>query len=132
VLLNFFSLYLFLLPMFSRTIKAIIFAQAYPRFDFSSRFASSPVYATTPLLAFLPQTAYTQLLTARFASLALAGVILALSLLLAVSQPDTEKSSAYECGFEPFEEARSRFDVRFYVVAILFLLFDLEVAFLFP
>lgn len=116
--------------MFSR--YAITFVQTYSRLDFNSRFVGFPVYATTPLLAFLPQIAYTQLLTARFVSLLLAGVILALSLLLAVSQPDTEKSSAYECGFEPFEEARSRFDVRFYVVAILFLLFDLEVAFLFP
>ena len=50
----------------------------------------------------------------------------------AVSNPDTEKNSAYECGFEPFESARLKFDVRFYLVAILFVIFDLEVAFLFP
>jgi len=50
-----------------------------------------------------------------------------------VSQiPLTEKISAYECGFDPFSDARSKFDVRFYLVAILFILFDLEVAFLFP
>jgi NADH-quinone oxidoreductase subunit A len=46
--------------------------------------------------------------------------------------PDSEKLSAYECGFEPFEDARRQFDVRFYLVSILFIIFDLEVAFLFP
>lgn len=46
--------------------------------------------------------------------------------------PDPEKISAYECGFEPFEDARNRFDMRFYIVAILFLIFDIEVAYLFP
>ena len=48
------------------------------------------------------------------------------------SNPDSEKLSAYECGFEAFDDARGRFDVRFYLVAILFIIFDLEVAFLFP
>lgn len=52
--------------------------------------------------------------------------------LLAVKNPDPEKVSAYECGFDPFEDARVRFDIRFYLVAILFIIFDLEVAFLFP
>src|ERR1700733_8737642 len=47
-------------------------------------------------------------------------------------KPDTEKNSAYECGFEAFGDARGKFDVRFYLVAILFIIFDLEVAFLFP
>ena len=47
-------------------------------------------------------------------------------------QPDTEKLSPYECGFEAFEDARMKFDVRYYLVAILFILFDLEIAFLFP
>lgn len=51
---------------------------------------------------------------------------------LARQKPDSEKLSAYECGFEAFDDARSRFDVRFYLVAILFIIFDLEVAFLFP
>ena len=46
--------------------------------------------------------------------------------------PDSEKVTSYECGFEPFEDARNRFDVRFYIVAILFLIFDIEVAYLFP
>ena len=65
-------------------------------------------------------------------ALVISGVILALSYILAIQAPDPEKTSAYECGFEPFEDARNRFDVRFYIVAILFIIFDLEVAFLFP
>ncbi|KAF4533625.1 hypothetical protein B566_EDAN005672 [Ephemera danica] len=52
--------------------------------------------------------------------------------LLAPNRPDAEKLSPYECGFEAFEDARMKFDVRYYLVAILFILFDLEVAFLFP
>jgi len=54
------------------------------------------------------------------------------SMLVARQRPDAEKLSAYECGFEAFEDARIKFDVRFYLVAILFIIFDLEVAFLFP
>ncbi len=54
------------------------------------------------------------------------------SLLAGRQKPYAEKLSAYECGFEPFDDARRRFDVRFYLVAILFIIFDLEVAFLFP
>jgi NADH-quinone oxidoreductase subunit A len=54
------------------------------------------------------------------------------SYILARQRPDSEKLSPYECGFEPFEDARIRFDVRYYLVAILFIIFDLEVAFLFP
>ena len=52
--------------------------------------------------------------------------------LLAPHRPDPEKLSPYECGFEAFEDARMKFDVRYYLVAILFILFDLEIAFLFP
>ncbi len=62
----------------------------------------------------------------------LAVVIVAASLIIAPQKPDVEKLSAYECGFEAFEDARTKFDVRFYLVAILFIIFDLEVAFLFP
>lgn len=54
------------------------------------------------------------------------------SVVLARQNPNSEKLSPYECGFEPFEDARIRFDVRYYLVAILFIIFDLEVAFLFP
>ena len=52
--------------------------------------------------------------------------------ILAPHRPDSEKLSSYECGFEAFEDARMKFDVRYYLVAILFILFDLEIAFLFP
>jgi len=51
---------------------------------------------------------------------------------LRVRRPDAEKQSPYECGFEPFEDSRMKFDVRYYLVAILFIIFDLEIAFLFP
>jgi NADH-quinone oxidoreductase subunit A len=56
----------------------------------------------------------------------------ALGFLLGPNRPDTAKNSPYECGFEAFEDARMKFDVRYYLVAILFILFDLEIAFLFP
>ena len=59
-------------------------------------------------------------------------VMLSASLLLAKQNPDSEKLSPYECGFEAFDDARRQFDVRFYLVSILFIIFDLEVAFLFP
>lgn len=57
---------------------------------------------------------------------------LILGKLLSPHKPDSEKNSPYECGFEAFEDARMKFDVRYYLVAILFILFDLEIAFLFP
>ena len=65
-------------------------------------------------------------------AIALAVIIVAASYIVAQQRPDSEKVSAYECGFEAFDDARSKFDVRFYLVAILFIIFDLEVAFLFP
>ena len=68
--------------------------------------------------------------------LAIAGllgvVLLSLGFILGPSKPDSEKLSPYECGFEAFEDTRMRFDVRYYLVAILFIIFDLEIAFLFP
>jgi NADH-quinone oxidoreductase subunit A len=57
---------------------------------------------------------------------------LVLGSILSPNKPDSEKNSPYECGFEAFEDARMKFDVRYYLVAILFILFDLEIAFLFP
>ena len=62
----------------------------------------------------------------------LAAVIVAASWIAARQRPDSEKVSPYECGFDAFDDARGRFDVRFYLVAILFIVFDLEIAFLFP
>jgi NADH-quinone oxidoreductase subunit A len=58
--------------------------------------------------------------------------LLAAPFLVAIKNPDPEKVSAYECGFDAFDDARMKFDVRFYLVSILFIIFDLEVAFLFP
>ncbi len=58
--------------------------------------------------------------------------MVALSFLVGKQKPDADKNAAYECGFDAFDDARSRFDVRFYLVAILFIIFDLEIAFLFP
>lgn len=62
----------------------------------------------------------------------MACVMIALSYLSGKQKPDVNKNSAYECGFDAFDDARSKFDVRFYLVAILFIIFDLEIAFLFP
>jgi NADH-quinone oxidoreductase subunit A len=64
--------------------------------------------------------------------LAIGVVPMVLGRVLGPHRPDSEKLSPYECGFEAFEDARMRFDVRYYLVAILFILFDLEIAFLFP
>jgi NADH-quinone oxidoreductase subunit A len=60
------------------------------------------------------------------------GLVLALGFLLGPQKPDSEKLSPYECGFEAFEDSRMKFDVRYYLIAILFIVFDLEIAFLFP
>ena len=65
-------------------------------------------------------------------AIGLSGVIILASLIVARQKPDSEKVSTYECGFDAFGDSRNRFDVRFYLVAILFIIFDLEVAFLFP
>jgi NADH-quinone oxidoreductase subunit A len=64
--------------------------------------------------------------------LTLGAVLLAVGAVLSPNRPDPAKLSPYECGFEAFEDARMKFDVRYYLVAILFILFDLEIAFLFP
>ena len=81
----------------------------------------------------------TQLYTKKYITLAaciffsgiLSILILFLSTVLGLNAPDDEKRSTYECGFSPFEDARNRFDVRFYIVAILFLIFDLEIVYMF-
>jgi NADH-quinone oxidoreductase subunit A len=65
-------------------------------------------------------------------SMGLGVVLLTLGLVLGRGHKDPEKLSPYECGFEPFEDSRIKFDVRYYLVAILFIIFDLEIAFLFP
>ena len=65
-------------------------------------------------------------------ALFIALALMAVPFMVAVNNPDPEKVSAYECGFNAFDDARMKFDVRFYLVAILFIIFDLEMAFLFP
>ena len=75
---------------------------------------------------------YLAILVFLILSIVVAGAILVLSYVLALQNADREKVSPYECGFNPFEDARNRFDVKFYLVAILFIIFDLEVSFLFP
>lgn len=62
----------------------------------------------------------------------LSAVMVGLSLIVGPRKPDPEKLSAYECGFDAFSDARTKFDVRFYLVTLLFIIFDLEIAFLFP
>ena len=78
------------------------------------------LYEYLPILIFLA-------LASLFAT-----VMLSAGFIFGGSNPDSEKNSPYECGFEPFEDSRMKFDVRFYLVAILFIIFDLEIAFLFP
>jgi NADH-quinone oxidoreductase subunit A len=75
---------------------------------------------------------YTNIFIILIFALVLALIIFGLSYGVAKQAGDPEKLSAYECGFEPFDDARSAFDIRFYLVAILFILFDLEATFLFP
>ena len=65
-------------------------------------------------------------------ALGLSCAFVVVNFILSPKKPDPEKLSAYECGFEPFEDSRMEFDVRFYLVAILFIIFDLEIIFLFP
>jgi NADH:ubiquinone oxidoreductase subunit 3 (subunit A) len=81
---------------------------------------------TPPLVEYFP------VLVTFLLAVVVAVALYALSYLAVLRTPDPEKLSAYECGFDPFEDSRSRFDVRFYLVAILFIIFDLEISFLFP
>lgn len=75
---------------------------------------------------------YLTILIFLFISIGIGVSFIVLNYISSPSKPDAEKLSAYECGFEAFGDARMKFDVRFYLVAILFIIFDLEVAFLFP
>ena len=75
---------------------------------------------------------YLSIIIFTFVALSLSIGFIALNFLFAPRNPDPEKLSAYECGFEAFGDSRMEFDVRFYLVAILFIIFDLEIAFLFP
>lgn len=65
-------------------------------------------------------------------AIGLATIMVAVPFVVGLKRPDSEKLSSYECGFEAFDDARGKFDVRFYLVSLLFIIFDLEIAFLFP
>lgn len=75
---------------------------------------------------------YLPILMFLLVGLGLAGVLLGLGMLIGPRRPDAVKDAPFECGFPAFEDARMRFDVRYYLVAILFIIFDLEITFLFP
>ena len=75
---------------------------------------------------------YLSILIYIFVSIILSIVILTLSYMLAIQNPETEKMSAYECGFEPYQDAREKFDVKYYLIAMLFIVFDIETMFLIP
>jgi NADH-quinone oxidoreductase subunit A len=75
---------------------------------------------------------YVPILLFLLVGLIVGGAMLGIGFILSTSRPDSAKLSPYECGFEAFEDARMKFDVRYYLVAILFIIFDLEIAFLFP
>jgi NADH-quinone oxidoreductase subunit A len=87
---------------------------------------SNPVFDNPLLREYLPILVFIVI------AVVMAAIAVVLSLIVGDQKPDSEKLSAYECGFEAFEDARGKFDVRYYLVAILFIIFDLEVAFLFP
>jgi NADH-quinone oxidoreductase subunit A len=78
------------------------------------------------MLEYLPILVFVGIATA------LAIIIVGASYLLAVKNPDPEKVSVYECGFDPFGDSRQKFEVRFFLIGILFIIFDLEISFLFP
>ena len=88
------------------------------------------VKGSDPAIGMLTQ--YFPILLFILVGLVMGGALLAVGRVLGPNRPDSEKLSPYECGFEAFEDARMKFDVRYYLVAILFILFDLEIAFLFP
>jgi NADH-quinone oxidoreductase subunit A len=75
---------------------------------------------------------YSYLIIFIIISFLISSIVFILSFILANQSYDSEKLSAYECGFQPFEDARNKFDIKFYLVAILFIIFDLEVSYLFP
>jgi len=77
-------------------------------------------------------TDYLPILLFIIVSIAVGVIAMSAGKILAPSKPDEQKNSPYECGFEAFEDSRMKFDIRYYLVAILFIIFDLEIAFLFP
>jgi|TARA_B110000238_G_scaffold180024_1_gene203762 NADH:ubiquinone oxidoreductase subunit 3 (subunit A) len=80
----------------------------------------------------LLKTEYLSILIYLIVAVLLSIIIITFSYLLVVQNPETEKMSAYECGFEPYEDARQKFDVKFYLIAMLFIVFDIETMYLIP
>jgi NADH-quinone oxidoreductase subunit A len=95
-----------------------------------SKYRRPEVPAVRTILAMLEQ--YFPVLLFIVVGIVLGGLLLGIGRIVSPDKPDPQKLSPYECGFEAFEDARMKFDVRYYLVAILFILFDLEIAFLFP
>ena len=95
---------------------------------------SNPVFSVKKfkIKSFMYNLSYTILFIYFIIGTVLASVISIASYLLTIQSYDSEKLSAYECGFQPFEDTRNKFDIKFYLVSILFIIFDLEIAFLFP
>lgn len=77
-------------------------------------------------------TEYFSLMIFAFISILIVFILLLVSYIVSPKNINVEKLSAYECGFEPFDESRKSFDIQFYIVGVLFLIFDIEIAFLFP
>lgn len=77
-------------------------------------------------------TAYSPILIVIIISFVVSAILVTLSYIIAIQQADTEKISSYECGFNPYSDARQKFEVQFFLVGILFIIFDLEISFLFP
>jgi NADH-quinone oxidoreductase subunit A len=118
-LYNFRVIPLVQIPLFLKT-KMFTHYEKFITSNFLNLNESFFYYEFLPILIFLS------------VAIVLALVIVTLSYLLAIQNPETEKLSSYECGFEPYEDARNIFDVRFYIVAILFIIFDIETMFLLP
>ena len=95
----------------------------------SSIFISKNYYHSNDSLFY---NEYSVVLIFLFVAIILSVIIVLFSYILAVQKPETEKLSTYECGFEPYEDARHTFDVKFYLIAILFIVFDIETMFLIP
>jgi len=89
-------------------------------------------FTFNPPTASLIKTEYFPIFIYFFVALLLSIIIVSASYLLVYQKPESEKLSAYECGFEPYEDARNKFDVKFYLIAMLFIIFDIETMFIIP
>ena len=109
------------MPLFSSLLKKLFYFDNFLFYNHYLHFENSLFY-----------NEYAAILGFFFIAVLLSIIIIFLSYMFAVQNPETEKLSSYECGFEPYEDARHIFDVKFYLVAILFIVFDIETMFLIP